>query len=307
MTSSSSFSTTTPAPTVNVISTVAAMQDFLDTISVNACDGLYIDLEGKDLGRNGTLTLITILAHPGSRYHIIDVQELGQLAFSTEASADSVTLKDLFQQSRIQKYLWDVRADADALFSLYGVGMANVIDVQLMENATRRGYKTYLRGLDKCVQYELNLKPQVFDSWLKVKKQGQAGMAADIFSKRPLAEETVRYCVGDVEYLPDLYDTYRNRISSKWMEKVKVESGKRVEEAHSPNYQPRGENKKFGPWGRGEQKRHRSEDSLEAWEQHGEDDFAAGYHDYQLDIGGYDDLVDELWDAGELGTGFAPV
>lgn len=272
------------------------MQDFLNTITVG--NSLYIDLEGKNFSRHGTLTLISILVHPSHKYHIIDVQALGQLAFSTSGAEIIITLTDLFQASIIPKYLWDVRNDADALFSLYGVGLANVIDIQLMENATRTGDKTYLRGLDKCVQYDLNLKPQVLYRWQKVKKQGQAGMAADIFSTRPLAEDTIRYCVGDVEYLPDLYDTYRKRITSEWMEKVKAESGKRVEEAHSPNYQPQGENKKFGPWGGGGEKRDRIEDLLEDWEQQREDKLAAEILGDDGDVGYYDYSEDDYRETG---------
>lgn len=74
-------------------------------------------------------------------------------------------------------------------------------------------------------------------------------MAADHFSVRPLAPETLSYCVGDVQYLPRLRDAYMRKCTAATLAKVKRESEKRVQEAYSPAYTPDGEHRKFGPWG----------------------------------------------------------
>lgn len=77
---------------------------------------------------------------------LIDVLALGKEAFAT-ASNNGKTLKSILEDPNIPKCAWDVRNDADALWALYDVGLASVIDIQLLENASRVGDKTYICGL----------------------------------------------------------------------------------------------------------------------------------------------------------------
>ncbi|KAH8912987.1 hypothetical protein BR93DRAFT_906634 [Coniochaeta sp. PMI_546] len=246
---SSSFPSST---TVKVISTTADLTSFLSSIDDSST--LFVDLEGHNLSRNGTLTLITILVHPQNTVVIVDVQTLGLAAFTTASPASSLkTLKSVFEDPNISKYFWDVRNDADALKALYDVGISGVTDIQLLENATRSGFKTYLRGLNVSVQRDLDLNNTEVSRWVSIKQQGSALMnsATSIFSVRPLATETVSYCVGDVQYLPRLRDTYMRRPSctASRLAKVKEESARRVRKAHTAGYLPHGEDKKLGPWG----------------------------------------------------------
>jgi exonuclease 3'-5' domain-containing protein 1 len=83
------------------------------------------------------------------------------------------------------------------------------------------------------------------------KKEVQALMVNDIFSRRPLAAKTMQHCVNDVVYLPALHDTYTKRIDNKWMERAMDESARRVVDACGHAYKPQSEMKKFGPWGSG--------------------------------------------------------
>lgn len=238
-----------------VISTLMDLRLFLS--SIDSSSTLYVDLEGQNLCRHGTLTLITILVHPQNTVAIVDVQTLGSTAFTTPSTYPTQppkTLKSILEDPAIPKYLWDVRNDADALKALYDVGIAGVHDIQLLENATRYGSKTYLRGLNASVQRDLDLSYAEVSRWTKTKQQGAAQMdsaAASIFSVRPLAPETVSYCVGDVEHLPRLWDTYmrRNSCTAARLNKVRQESANRVRQAHAAGYQPNGEDKKLGPWG----------------------------------------------------------
>jgi exonuclease 3'-5' domain-containing protein 1 len=43
------------------------------------------------------------------------------------------------------------------MWALYYIGLAGVIDIQLLKNASRTGDKTYIRGLDKSVQFDRKL------------------------------------------------------------------------------------------------------------------------------------------------------
>jgi len=247
-----------PAPTLpaHVVSTTVDLAHFLE--SLHPSSTLYLDLEGKDLSRHGTLTIITILVHPQNTVALIDVLTLGPAAFGTQSPPSTIrprkTLKSILEDSSITKYLWDVRNDADALKALYDVGIEGVIDIQLLENATRYGSKTYLRGLNPCVQRDLKLPDRDLARWVRIKDQGSSCMESDPFSVRPLAPETLSYCVGDVEFLPQLRDTYMRRqtCTRARFEKVRAMSAARVREAHLPCYEPNGPEKRLGPWGHNE-------------------------------------------------------
>lgn len=153
----SSSSSAPPPPSSNVISTIPSLQTFLSSLR-KGHQTLCLDLEGQNLGRNGTLTLISIHLLPDQETHIIDVQTLGTAAFTT--TDGTTTLKSILEDERYPKYIWDVRNDADALKSHHDVGLAGVTDIQLLENATRRTDKTYLRGLAICVEKDLDLSPR---------------------------------------------------------------------------------------------------------------------------------------------------
>lgn len=106
----------------NLIDTTTALVTFLD--GLGECKGqppsLYIDLEGNDLSRQGTLSLVTILVEPQQKLHLIDVTTLKGQAFDT-CGSDSRTLKDILESKEIIKVFFDIRNDSDALFSLYGI------------------------------------------------------------------------------------------------------------------------------------------------------------------------------------------
>ncbi|KAF5663320.1 3' 5' exonuclease [Fusarium circinatum] len=228
----------------NMISSLTDLESFIDSISSGAT--LYLDLEGKNLSRNGTITIITTLVHPTKVTKLIDVHTLDPL---------------------ISKCLWDVRNDADALWAHHKVRLAGVTDIQLLENASRVGDKTYIRGLDICVEKDLRLGFMELHAWVRTKRAVRTRMANDVFSRHPLDSETEQYCINDVLHLPALQDTYKKRIDSQWMKKVMDESARRVVEACSPEYEPQSENKKLGPWGPGLGVKTLSIDEyLERWE-----------------------------------------
>ncbi|KAI0151839.1 ribonuclease H-like domain-containing protein [Xylariaceae sp. FL1272] len=222
------------------------VKKYLDTISPT--DTLYIDLEGRSLSRHGTLTIVTIFVASTAKATLIDIGKLGRSAFVVFGGTTLKTLKQVLENENITKYFWDLRNDADALWSHYQVRLAGAIDVQLMENATRHGDKTYLRGLQTCVEHDLRLAFMERHRWVKIKKDMQPLISGDIFAKRPLADTTKAYCAGDVVHLPALRDTYSKKLNPEWDAKVIAESKRRVDIACSPSYDPDSADKKFGPW-----------------------------------------------------------
>ncbi|KAG5792600.1 hypothetical protein H9Q69_008346 [Fusarium xylarioides] len=213
------------AKATNVISSLTDLTHFLDSIPPGAT--LYLDLEVTRL---------------------VDVQTLGSAAFTTPAT-NGKAIKAILEDPQISKCFWDVRNDADALWAHYKVRLAGVTDIQLLENASRIGAKTYVRGLDTCVGKDLRLGFMELHRWVGTKKAIKSRMADDLFSRRPLDVQTEKYCTNDVVHLPALRVTYTKRINSQWKKKVMDESARRVVEAWSPEYEPQSGNKNLGPWG----------------------------------------------------------
>lgn len=282
-----------------VIEDIHKLQGFLSTIRTS--DTLYLDFEGFNLSRHGTISVITILVHPSNEIRLIDVVMLGSQAFTT-ASKDGKTLRSVLEDQNVSKYIWDVRNDADALWSKYGVGIAGVIDIQLLENASRLGDKTYIHSLEKSVQNDLSLGFMNTNRWLRIKQDTQKLMSSDIFSVRPMDTQTIKYCQNDVMHLPGLLITYMSRIKPEWLTKVKDESTRRAAEARSPEYDPKSDRKKLGPWSSSNEKRTITIDQMcEMMEEEREEAIARDIFGYDNDWDDYDD--DCMYGCDEEGPG----
>ncbi|KAI0471684.1 ribonuclease H-like domain-containing protein [Xylariaceae sp. FL0804] len=236
---------------VAVIHDPAGLQVFVANISPGST--LFVDLEGQSLGRHGTITHITIMDWSSPVHYtifVIDVQRLKELAFTT-IDKNGKSLKKIFEDPGITKYFWDVRNDADALWAHYGVGLKGVIDIQLLENASRPGYnKDFVRGLKSAVQSDIELGAAEKSRWVRTKEQVTRQMSDNVFVTRPRDTEILQYCRDDVVHLPALRDVYMKRIKEDWLEKAKRESANRVQVAQSPDYDPRSPKKAEGPWAR---------------------------------------------------------
>lgn len=156
--------------------------------------------------------------------------------------------------SLIPKVFFDVSNDSDALFTHFGVELQGVHDLQLMESATRTTTRKrkYLNSLAKCVA---DLECRNFDtaSWKLAKETGERlfkpeyGGSYQVFNQRPMPEQIVAYCVGDVQCLPKLWYDLRWETPS-WPDLVSVETKKRIETSQKPEYHPHGAHKALAPW-----------------------------------------------------------
>jgi exonuclease 3'-5' domain-containing protein 1 len=89
------------------------------------------------------------------------------------------------------------------------VVLQGVEDVQLIESATRKttGSRKYLNGLAKCIEQGI-LYGSDRTSWKLAKEKGERlfkseyGGSYKVFKQRPILNEIISYCVGDVQYLP---------------------------------------------------------------------------------------------------------
>ena len=221
---------------------------------------MYIDLEGVNLCREGSISILTLLIDTGvstRRVGLIDVHTLGAQAFNT-AGAKRKTLKDVLQDERIPKVFFDVRNDSDALFAHFGVALQGIEDVQLMESATRKttASRKFLNGLTKCVENNLPMPicGSGLVSWKLAKEKGERlfkaehGGSYDVFNQRPIPEDISSYCVGDVQYLPELRYRFYPHRAYRWQDLVGEETKKRVATSQRSDYQPHGPDKVMAPW-----------------------------------------------------------
>ena len=131
-----------------------------------------MDLEGNNLSRNGTLSLVITLLEPERDVYLVDVTTLGRDTFTT-AGADGRTLKAVPELKDIVKVFFDTRNDSDALFGLYEIRVAGIEDLQLMELASRNFSKRHINGLAKCIERDSALPLAEKREWKVNKERGR--------------------------------------------------------------------------------------------------------------------------------------
>ena len=164
---------------------------------------IALDCEGVDLSRFGSITMINI----GTRdlVYLIDVLKIGNIVFDDG-------LRSILEDSEIEKLMFDCREDADALLHLHKTKLDGILDVQILEASNRvyrKGY-TKVRSLKHCL--ELNIAD---DTLLNIKLQGRASMcsSSNVWEKRPLDENMLKYASVDILALFKLYDKLSSRMS----------------------------------------------------------------------------------------------
>ncbi|KJY02516.1 hypothetical protein TI39_contig47g00017 [Zymoseptoria brevis] len=236
------------------IDTTAALADFLGGLgeTLGQPPRLYMDLEGNDLSRAGTLSLVTILLEPEKDVYLIDVTTLGQKAFTT-ADNSGRTFKSVMESPDIIKVFFDIRNDSDALYSLYGIRVAGIEDLQLMELASRNFSKKCVNGLAKCIDGDHTIGYAEKRQWQTVKDQGRKsfdparGGSYSVFDQRPLSEVMKRYCAQDVTFMPHLRQAYRQKLCDAWWRKIETETVTRIQLSQTPRYNGKGRHMALAP------------------------------------------------------------
>ncbi|CAF9910445.1 hypothetical protein IMSHALPRED_009200 [Imshaugia aleurites] len=242
----------------NLIDSPASIATLINTI-VNLPTNppsLYLDLEGINLSRLDSISILQLLLHPQNHVYLIDIHVLGTAAFTTPGSGGT-TLQSILESPTIPKVFFDVRNDSNALFLHHGIALQGVQDVQLMECASRAGVgfsRKFLHCLRRCITTDAPIAVQQKQTWTAVEAAGtmlyapQKGGSYGIFNERPLREEIRAYCVQDVQFLPVLRQTYCGRLQPIWEARVDVETTARVQLSQTRAYQPQGPDKAFSPW-----------------------------------------------------------
>lgn len=236
------------------IDSLASLASFLDDLP--DCKGqppsLYIDLEGNNVSRHGTLSIITILVRPQNKIYLIDVTSLGRDTFTTKSTNKNLALKDVLESDSIIKVFFDIRNDSDALFGLHNIYVQNIEDLQLFEFASRTFSKRCVHGLKKCIETDLNLPYSEKQEWLRAKEKVQGRFRSGnfaAFDERPMSGEMIQYCAQDVVYMPRLREMYLNRLCDTWYLKIMVETRARIRLSQCPDFNGKGRHMALGPSG----------------------------------------------------------
>jgi exonuclease 3'-5' domain-containing protein 1 len=262
--------------TINFVTIARDVSHLLPTLrglSINP-PSLYIDLEGTELSRAGTISLLTLYVLPTDTVYLIDIHTLGATAFSTPAltaqsttsptttkiskpksdTEVSFTLKSILECPITPKIFFDVRNDSDALFAHFGIRLNCIHDLQLMELATRTRNRRFLSSLTKCIEHDTDMTIVQRQHATNIKEQGiklfapDKGGSYDVFKERPLNPIVQEYCVQDVVHMPELWRVYHMKMDEFWVVMVKEASDARVAESQSATYQWNGKHKGKGCW-----------------------------------------------------------
>ncbi|KAH8621997.1 ribonuclease H-like domain-containing protein [Alternaria alternata] len=214
---------------------------------------IYVDLEGINLSRQGTISVLQLFILPTNRTYIVDIHTLGDAAFLTCAT-NGKTLKSILESDTIPKAFFDVRNDSDALYSHFDIGLAGICDIQLMELATRSFSKRCVNGLARCMERDLSMTTREKQIWMSTKETGiklfapERGGSYEVFNIRPMPEAIRQYCMQDVQFLPRLWQHYSSKLTPRWARRVEDAAKDRIKLSQSSGFVGQGRHMALGPW-----------------------------------------------------------
>ena len=231
---------------------VVALIDYLHHLPTQP-PSIYLDIEGVDLSRYGSISIIQIFVSPKYHVFLIEVFVLQEKAFCTSNSSGT-TLRSILESAQVPKVFFDVRNDSDALFAHFRISIQGVQDVQLLEVATRSYSKNRVTGLAMCIEKDAQLTPEAAAAWKATKRKGRSKFAPEhggsykVFNVRPMLQDIIDFCTQDVVYLPLLWKIYTRKISVQWTRKVQDKTFERIQMSHEASYEPNGRDKVWTPW-----------------------------------------------------------
>src|SRR5579871_5241278 len=126
---------------------------------------IYVDLEGINLGKNGSITLLQIYIPEIDLILIYDFLEIKDLFTRCPE------LKEIFESPRIQKKFFDFRSDINALYFIYNIDVQCVdcIQVRYMAEMFEKNVPSEkCHGLIHVFEEKLNNKELI-----KIKKRSE--------------------------------------------------------------------------------------------------------------------------------------
>ncbi|KAG8631478.1 hypothetical protein KVT40_000618 [Elsinoe batatas] len=212
---------------IYLVNTPDALQCLLSVLSDHPPDQpLYLATTPQSLNPDRPLSLLQIHLTTTEETFIIDILVLGSAAFTS--SSHGTSLYSVLACPT--KIFFDARYAATVLQRHFGVSLANVVEVQLMQACLARstfGGSERLLPLHRCVMAECtvsNEEKRVFrdvvaeqGGWMKTREGKWVG---DVYA-RPVKEVVLGNAVVDVVYLPGLYEGYDGKMTRELWEGVR--------------------------------------------------------------------------------------
>ena len=155
----------------------------------------------------------------------------------------------ILESSGFFKVFFDIRNDSDALHAHYDINVAGVIDLQLIEYATRNPRGRFVNGLAKCITYDLPSIP----GWTATKDKGrrlfapEAGGRYEVFLERPMSQEIINYCEQDVMLMPQLLVRYGAKLNARVAARLQTIVDERIALSKTPTFVGKGKHMAIGP------------------------------------------------------------
>ncbi|KAJ6005731.1 hypothetical protein N7451_003675 [Penicillium sp. IBT 35674x] len=234
-------------PLVTVVDTSTGMKELLEALNNLPSDppSLYIDIEGVNLSRTGSISIMQIFVLPQRRIYLVDIHVLKDEAFSQQGPS-GITLRSVLESPSIPKVFYDVRNDSDALFAHYHISLDGIQDLQLMELATRKFSKRYVTGLGKCIEHDAQMTSGERASNLQRTPDESYSRPNSVVLMK-YSTPILQYCAQDVHLLPKLWRKYHQAMTPAWAEKVETEVKNRIKLSQSATYKSNGRDKALGP------------------------------------------------------------
>jgi exonuclease 3'-5' domain-containing protein 1 len=159
----------------------------------------------------------------------------------------------ILESDQYAKVFFDVRYDSDALHAHYQIKLCGVIDLQVMESATRNPRGKFLKGLAKCIGESGGMGTWEQMEWQRVKDAGvnlfapEKGGRYTVFQERPLSPAIARYCAQDVLCMPTLLQAYARKLRGVLAMQVQQKTVERIALSQSSTFDGKGQHMALGP------------------------------------------------------------
>jgi len=186
-----------------LVDTVEACRKAVDELLLD--QEVAVDIEGESLSRDGSIALIQITnGADDSCVYLFDIHVLRSTAFEEGG------LRQLFEDPRIVKIFFDVRADLDALYHIYGIHVRSVYDLQVLYHIKFIDPSNkFLKGLHNALMDFAKTEGSTLcaEALMRVKDEGKKLFAPELggsysaWTARPLSPVLMEYAVADAKHL----------------------------------------------------------------------------------------------------------
>lgn len=211
-----------------MVDTKKKVAEMVNTLTALPIDepNIGVDLEGKNLGRDGPLYILIIHDYKAEHTYIIDVHTLQLEAFNTCGADEEKNPRSILKSAETSKLIYDVRQDSVALYHQFGIRLDGILDVQLFKLADMsHSFESPARhrtGLYKAISHSINMSWEVENKWLHIKEVGKQlwnpdeGGSWDRFTEKNRCRAIIEYCLVDVVHLRTLYRKFSKGLSERW-------------------------------------------------------------------------------------------